>query len=382
MEQKIKEIYQNDYLDALPEILSRNFSDEKGEPLFSTNNGERFTNLQQLLDSLTNNPELSNSENEEVKEKTVKTIIDNMSRMPAGQSMSVRHATETNEMFCSVSAATFQLIMEKIQSRLGVKSEYINPVDHAANIVKIANSQRERIFYADPRNGIFDDLTENITEENRDGLRIYRSKNGSAFSEKVLFSVIPAITDSAKAMVHADMGNFKGLVDFARGNFGEDSERMGIEIAHELQGYAKKYLEKLGILGDKEKEDAFTAKYAELEKASGKELEDFKNTEEFKTEEKRISVERVMSYEWGKIPDKIKKSLLEGDKFQTFLLNGDKNELSEVLEEKVLKSLEAIREAFGMRWIISDIQTDEDKIYDLKPFLERAKNSPELKDIK
>jgi len=37
--------------------------------------------------------------------------------------------------------------------------------------------------------------------------------------------------------------------------------------------------------------------------------------------------------------------------------------------------LEAIHEAFGIHWIISNIQTDDEKITDLKPYIDRAKNN-------
>lgn len=367
---ELEDIYQKDYLEALSEILNKKFTTESGESLFSSENGERFDNLQKLIDHLLNNAEPSSPENQE---KIVKTLIENMKRIPSGQSMSVRHATETGKMYCSVSAATFQLMMEKIQPQLGVKSEYVSPVDHAANVVRIG----DKIFFADPRNGIFDNITANLTEEERGGLKIYRTKSGSIFSDKVLFSIIPSMTDSSKAMVHADMGNFEGIVDFARGKFGEDSERMGMETARNLQNYAKEYLTKLGILGDKEKEDAFTKRYSELDEASGKEMDEFKRTEEFKAEEKRVSVDNVMSDEWKKVPNGTKKSLLASEQFQSFLLSGDKNEISEVIadNQEVFKSLEAIREAFGIRWIISNISTDEGKIADLKPYMDRAKKN-------
>lgn len=369
-ESELNGIYQRDYLDALPEVLNKKFVSESGEPIFSSDDGEYFDSLQGLTDHLLSSAEPSNPESQE---KIVKTLIENMKRIPSGQSMSVRHAAETGKMYCSVSAATFQLMMEKIQPQLGVKSEYVSPVDHAANVVRIGN----KIFFADPRNGIFDDITANLTEEYRGGLKIYRAKSGGIFSDKTLFSIIPAMTDSSKSMVHADMGNFEGMVDFARGKFGEDSERMGMDIAQKLQNYAKEYLAKLGILGDKEKEDAFTKKYSELDEASGKEMDEFKRTEEFKAEERRVSVDNVMSDEWKKVPDEVKKSLLATEQFQSFLVSGDRNEILRVTadNQEILKSLEAIREAFGIRWIISNISTDEGKIADLKPYMDRAKNN-------
>jgi len=235
----------------------------------------------------------------------------------------------------------------------------------------------DKIFFADPRNGIFDDITDNLTEQEKGGLKIYRAKSGGIFSDKVLFSIIPSMTDSSKAMVHADMGNFEGMVDFARGKFGEDSERMGMDIAQKLQNYAKEYLAKLGILGDKEKEDAFTKKYSELDEFSGKEMDEFKRTEEFKVEEKRVSVDNVMSNEWKKVPNEIKKSLLASENFQDFILSGDRNKILEIIgnNPETFKSLEAIREAFGMRWLISNISTDEEKVADMKPYIERAKKN-------
>lgn len=370
LESELNGIYQRDYLDALPEVLNRKFVSESGEPVFSSDNGEKFDNLQGLIDHLLSTTKPSNPESQE---KITKTLIENMKRIPSGQSMSVRHAAEIGKMYCSVSAATFQLMMEKIQPQLGVKSEYVSPVDHAANVVRIG----DKIFFADPRNGIFDDITANLTEEDREGLKIYRAKSNGIFSDKVLFSILPSMTDSSRAMVHADMGNFEGMVNFARGNFGKDSERMGMDLAQKLQNDAKKYLESIGILGDKEKEDAFTKKYGELDEASGKEMDEFKRTEEFKAEEKRVSVDNVMSDEWKKVPSEIKKSLLETEQFQAFLLSGDKNEMAPIIggNQEILKSLEAIREAFGIRWLISNISTDEKKIVDLKPYMDRAKKN-------
>lgn len=205
----------------------------------------------------------------------VRGIVEHLNEMPVGTwDTSPKQTLETKQTNCSGAAALFTALFESVQAATEIpKIHYVNPYGHATDIVHFSD---QTIFYADPRNGIFQEITQDVEVEERDGLIVYRLK---VPTPEIPFHFLPTLPSFRDMAVVNYVENMAEIPEAAEGVFDEilRNSATGAEL-REMQQEARVVRERERIAASK------VIQWQKLKQSLGKSLDKFKQTPEFQKE--------------------------------------------------------------------------------------------------
>jgi len=204
----ILQTFSHEFAGQLPAILSRDFELTDGTHVnFQTIIDKHLAAIHEVKTGV---PEISKMQQEMVRE-----LVETISKLPVKNwNISPRQLAENGSANCSVAAAALQMMIESTQGSTGItKTDYVNPPGHAFNMVRFPDGN---IFYADPRNGIFENVTKEVIVSYKPGLTIYKLTKPN---ERMPFRYITALSKSSDGMVNAYLGNLSQVPQVLAGNF-------------------------------------------------------------------------------------------------------------------------------------------------------------------
>lgn len=346
-ETMVEKIYEEDFIKPLAEMMDAELSTKEGGGfVLSDIVNEQLSKFQTPEFST-----LSSGEQTEQQKQFCQTVIDKISSLPGDAwSISPKQTLHTGAMNCSNAASIFGMIMKNAQSISGIRRiDYVSPYGHAMNIVQMLDSS---IWYADPRNGVFENITDNVEVEEQNDLNIYRIKKPA---NKTSFHILPGIKYLRDAIVRSYAGNIAESVNTANGEFDEVLSVYPEEKQKEIQEGARALGEELMLSEEKAKN------YKNLAEAIGMQLNNFEKTEEFLNEQLRWESstrlgEMIMNN--LQLSDKIKSRKSE---LRDFLLGRTDNINLDNREAE--KSIEEFRDAILMQKTIlhkNDVEFEQE----------------------
>ena len=204
----ILQTFSHEFANQLPTILSRDFDLLSGtHACFQTIIDKHLTAIHEIK---TGTREFSKAQQNMVRE-----LVETLSKLPVKNwNISPRQLAENGSANCSVAAAALQMMLESTQGSTGItRIDYVLPPDHAFNIVRFPDGS---IFYTDPRNGIFENITNEVVVSYKPGLTIYKLTKPN---ERMPFRYIPALSKSSDGMVTAYLGNLLEVPRVVSGEF-------------------------------------------------------------------------------------------------------------------------------------------------------------------
>lgn len=196
-------IYQNDFIKNLDKVLKHKFIIEQKEGI------KEEIVLGKIIEHWLkkfSKPEYSNfslNQKASFQKEFLKNLVHSISKIPpAVWSIDFEQAIKTNTANCQCCSTLTGLILEATQQITDIKDvEYGFPVDHAVNIVTLADDE---ICLIDSRKGIIEELTpDNSNIENYRDLKIYKIKNTRG---RRIYKIIPVLP-LEKGVLTSYLGN-------------------------------------------------------------------------------------------------------------------------------------------------------------------------------
>ena len=158
---------------------------------------------------------------------------------------------ETGETNCSGSSSLLGMILEGTKEQSGIKSvEQGYPFGHAVNMITLGDS---RLYLADTRSGLLEDISNYAQAEDRKGLKVYkikqpRDKNGGP----IPWHNIPAVP-MKEGVIGMYLGNLRSAYEAGGGNF-DEALSMGYSSKEleEIQKMAKDVCRERGLSSPEE----------------------------------------------------------------------------------------------------------------------------------
>ena len=272
-EMMAEEVYENDFKKPLAEMMNAELSTKEGGKFVLSDIVNEQLNKFQTPEFSALPPE----EQTKQQKQFCQTFIDKISSLPGDAwSISPKQTLRTGAMNCSNAASVFGMTMKNTQAISGIRRiDYVSPYGHAMNIVQLLDGS---LWYADPRNGVFENITDNVEVEEQNNLNIYRIKKPT---DKTSFHILPGIKYLRDAVVRAYAGNVAESNNTAKGEFDEVLEIFPEERKKEIQEGARTLKEELMLSDEKASE------YKTLAEIVGKSLDEFQKTNEFLNEKRR-----------------------------------------------------------------------------------------------
>ena len=144
----------------------------------------------------------------------LRDLVSMLKEMPVGTwDTSIAQTAKTKKNNCSGSAALLTVILESTAARTGARPDYVNPYGHALVIARLSNG---RIIYADGRNGVLKDITDDVDFEERDDFNVYSLRKQKP---EMPFRYLPTTKENWRLIVENYVGNMEELPDAAEGVF-------------------------------------------------------------------------------------------------------------------------------------------------------------------
>ena len=232
-EHSVEQIFSADFVAHLPALLAKKFETKSGEEY--TLNTVIEKHLALIANAQAHTHDHTPNEIIEAEQAFVRELVEKLADLPVKNwNLNAEQILENGGTNCSSSAALTQMLLESVQKATGIsKIAYANPRGHAFNIVEFADGS---IFYTDARNGIFENIGEQVVVTRRETLTIYKLREPSP---RLNFRFIPALNNSHTGIIAAYFGNLLEVPDGAAGKFDEafselsDAER--IEMQQEIK---------------------------------------------------------------------------------------------------------------------------------------------------
>ncbi len=217
----------------------------------------------------------SDEQRAERQKTLVSELVNTIKQLPSDSwSCSTRQLLENKAANCSNAASLLALILEQRQDDTGIKKfEYANPQGHSINIVSFDDGT---MCYADPRNGVFEDVTKRMTVEDQPEMRLYVLKDPEP---KMPHRFYPAVKKLHDIIVGVYAANMSEVPMFARGEFDENMKRTAPpEELAKMQAQAQVAQQREEI------NDKTAEKYKEMAARLKAPVRAFRNTDRFKME--------------------------------------------------------------------------------------------------
>ena len=280
LKQEGEKIYKTEFTDKLDKVLDKEFKiEEKNEKGKVT---EKEMVLKDILEEDLKKfkaPEfsrLSKEQKAKIQEEFLKNLTEKISKIPSSDRSSATwscyfsKALKTGEMNCSACASLNALILENTKKITEIDQiEFGLPHEHAMNIITLSNGQ---IYYVDPRNNVFENLSRNIKIENKNGLKVYKIKELRGGMD---YKIIPTL--NVKEGIIA--GYLDNLPKSAKSKFPSSVE---IEGWKKIKSGAKEIFEEKEISNERFKQ------LKKLKNFFNKKLYKYQESKEFKSEIKRV----------------------------------------------------------------------------------------------
>lgn len=198
----------HEFAGQLPALLEKDFELLDGTHAhFQTIIDKHLTAIHEAPNNV---QEISRAQQEFVRE-----LVRTLSLLPVKNwNISPRQLVENGGANCSTAAASLQMMIESTARTSGIPTiDYANPPGHAFNMVRFPDGT---IFYADPRNGVFENVTHDVVVSRKPGLTIYKLLKPN---ERMPFRYVTALEKASDGMVAAYLANISEIPDVAAGNF-------------------------------------------------------------------------------------------------------------------------------------------------------------------
>lgn len=207
-EPTVKEIFLEQFAAHLPAVLHKKLTLQNGSEVY----------LQTLIDThlaRIQSAHGSVSNIIDAQKNFIRDLVSTLSQLPVKNwNISARQVVENGATNCSSAAAVLQMVIESTASVTGLRMvRYVNPPGHAFNMVHFPDGS---IFYADPRNAVFEDITNNVVVTHRPNLIIYTIRRPDY---RFPFRYITSSSHSKIDMVRAYLGNLIEVPDVMNGVF-------------------------------------------------------------------------------------------------------------------------------------------------------------------
>lgn len=275
-------IYSEEYGQKLNDILEHKFVSKNQE-----GKNEEVV-LKDIVDKHLKNfasPEFSVLPMEEKAEKQrefVKDLGRGINSIPGDDPWSFyfRRIMETGRMNCSGSTALAGMILENTKEQSGIKSvEYGAPFGHAVNIITFGDNQ---LYWADARNGVFENISDCAKVENHNGLKIYKIDQPNEKAD-VIYRTVPS-TSMKEGIISSYLENLHSAYAAAEGKF-DKALKMGRskEELKEIQKTAREVCQERELTSPEQLHHL-----RETRKFFTDKMNKYDQSKEFKEEAKRI----------------------------------------------------------------------------------------------
>jgi hypothetical protein len=269
-----EKIYKTEFADRSNEVLEKKFKTKEGEEIvlkdFLEEGLKKF--------SAPEFSKLSKEQKTKIQKEFVKDLTEQINKIPSGTgwSFDFKRALKTGEMNCSACASLNGLILENTKKITKLeKIEMGLPHNHAMNIITFSNGQ---IYYVDPRNNVFENLSRNIKVEYKNGLKVYKIKE---LKGGMLSKIIPTLPVK-EGIISCYVDDIHSAFHSAQGTLPEGLKGSSVKKLEKIQKEAKKVCEEKGINNESFEQ------LKELKEFFNKKFLKYQESREFKTEIKRI----------------------------------------------------------------------------------------------
>lgn len=246
----VKEVFFEEFAAHLPAVLQKKLTLQDGsEVCLQTLVDTHIADIQSALASAT--------ETVNAQKNFVRDLVLTLSQLPVKNwNISARQIAENGATNCSSAGALVQMIIESTASAAGVRMvRYVSAPGHAFNMVHFPDGT---IFYTDPRNAIFEDITDNVVITHTPNLIIYKMRRPDY---RFPFRYITSSPDSKNNIVRAYLGNLLAVPDVTQGifpkEFNDETEDELTAMRHEvhplagLPAIAPEHIDKTNDLHDR-----------------------------------------------------------------------------------------------------------------------------------
>lgn len=279
-----EKIYDKEFVDKLDEVLGHEFK-MKGK-----DGQEESVVLKNIIDKHLegfSSPGFAALSTEEKAEKQREFVMDlgrGINKIPSDDPWSFyfKRIMETGKINCSGSSALLGMALERTKEQSGIKSvEQGFPYGHAINMITFGDG---RLYFADARNGTFEDISDYTKIDNKDGLKVYKIKQPKdKIGDLIPWRNIPA-TGVKEGAIDMYLSNLQSAHQAAEGKF-DKALKMGRskkELKQAREG-AKEVCQE-NNLSSPEELDRLT----EVKRFFNEKINKYHRSEEFKKEIKRI----------------------------------------------------------------------------------------------
>ncbi len=190
---KAQEIFNEYFSGPFQEFLSTEFADQDIPFQFA-----------QLIDKhLDNIKKAGDDEQKLARKEMAEELTKKLNLIPVDKwTCSPTKALETKKANCSTLGALLMMMIESTKEASGIKGiEYVEPAGHIANLIHFKDGSS---YFADPRNGNFVDMTNNLKIQEFDEFVV---NENLAFRQEVPVRYLPSMKSFERGVAHIYVGN-------------------------------------------------------------------------------------------------------------------------------------------------------------------------------